>query len=124
MDCFLLQLGPIGRFAGVDAQNLLARKAGQRVFLVDDNSNACLLYTSYTRANRECLSRPSTLFLLAYAFPFRDVNFAHKNLVARSGNLYAHAGKLFVRVARQRVLHGERVFELADVLIADARALE
>ena len=27
MDCFLLQLGPIGRFAGVDAQNLLARKA-------------------------------------------------------------------------------------------------
>lgn len=42
MDCFLLKLGPIGRFAGVDAQNLLARKAGQRVFLVDDNSDAVL----------------------------------------------------------------------------------
>lgn len=43
MDCFLLKLGPIGRFAGVDAQNLLTRKAGQRVFLVDDNSDAILV---------------------------------------------------------------------------------
>ena len=42
MDCFLLQLGPIGRFAGVDQQKLLKIKKNQRIFLVDDNSDTVL----------------------------------------------------------------------------------